>query len=112
LVDGLIALGDYPKIMKTLLLGQDTVTIDNVCSRIMGFNPRGVEYIRLAENEGMRKRYKFIGEASLEELKRLFPQVGYWRQRITWGLQLWMVNMYAADTLKKLEPQCQRPLKS
>jgi hypothetical protein len=63
----------------------------------MGFNPRGVEYIRLAEREGLgdKNGYEIIGEASLEELKRNFPPVSYWKQRITWGLQLWMVNTYA-----------------
>lgn len=96
LVDGLVALGDHPKIMKALLLGQNAITMDKTCSRIIGFNPREVEYIRLAEREGMGGNGSgIIGEASLEELKRRFPPVSYWRQRITWGLQLWMVNTYA-----------------
>lgn len=97
LVDGLIALGDYPKIMKTLLLGQDPMAIDSICSRIMGFDPTGIEYLRLAEREGMGTTKVSIlsGETTLEELKRSFPPVSYRKQRITWGLQLWMVNTYA-----------------
>ena len=97
LVDGLVVLGNNPKIMKTLLLSTDVVTIDSICSRIMGFDPRSVKHIRLAEKEIIEKvnESEIIGEASLEELNRRFPPGGYWKQRITWGLQLWMVNTYA-----------------
>jgi uncharacterized protein (DUF362 family) len=97
LVDGLVALGNHPKTMKTLLLGNDTVTMDKVCSRIMGFNPRDVRYLRLAEREGMKKGNgsEVIGETSIKELKSDFPHVSYWKQRITWGLQLLIVNTYA-----------------
>ncbi|MFX0139802.1 MAG: DUF362 domain-containing protein [Candidatus Hodarchaeota archaeon] len=96
LVDGLVALGNHPKKMKTLLLGQDAVTVDKVCTKIMGFNPNGVEYLRLADKEKMGKNNIpiVVGEASLDELRKNFPAVSYWKQRITWGLQLGMVNIY------------------
>lgn len=97
LVDALVALGDRPKIMKTLLLGQDALAMDYAVSNIMGFNPRLVGYLRLAKREGLGdgNKSEIIGEASLEELKRRFPPVSYWRQRISWGLQLWIVKTYA-----------------
>jgi uncharacterized protein (DUF362 family) len=96
LVDGLIALGDHPKIMKTLLLNQDVLAMDKICSSIIGFNPSGVEYIKLAENERIWEGTDYIsGEVSLEELKRSFPVVSYRKQRITWALQLWMVDIYS-----------------
>lgn len=97
LVDGLVVLGNHPKIMKTLLLGQDALAMDYTVSNIMGFNPRSVKYLRLAKREGLGDgdEFEIIGEASLEELKRRFPSVSYWKQRISWGLQLWMVKTYA-----------------
>ncbi|MFX0134463.1 MAG: DUF362 domain-containing protein [Candidatus Hodarchaeota archaeon] len=97
LVDGLVALGNHPKKMETLLLGQDAVTVDKVCSKIMGFDPNGIEYLRLAEREkmGIENSPVVVGEVSLDELKKKFPPVSYWKQRLSWGLQLWMVNMYA-----------------
>ena len=97
LVDALVALGERPKRMKTLLLGQDALAMDYAASKIMGFNPRSVKYLTIAKREGLGDRNKFeiVGEASLEELKRRFPRVSYWRQRITWGLQLRMVKTYA-----------------
>ena len=97
LVDGLVVLGDHPKIIKTLLLGQDALAMDYAASNIMGFNPRSVEYLRLAQREGLGDgdESEIIGEASLEELKRRFPPFSYWKQRISWGLQLWMVKTYA-----------------
>jgi len=106
LVDGLVALGKHPKIMKILLLGQDAVTIDKACSRIMGFNPKGVKYLRLANIEGLGKGNgsEIIGEASLEELRNRFPPVSYLKQKIIWGLQLWMVNTYAKITGDTIPP--------
>jgi uncharacterized protein (DUF362 family) len=97
LVDGLVVLGNHPKIMKTLLLGQDALAMDCTVSNIMGFNPRSVKYLRLAKRErlGDGDESEIIGEASLEELKRRFPPVSYWKQRISWGLQLWVVKTYA-----------------
>ena len=97
LVDGLVALGNHPKIMKTLLLGQDAVTVDKVCSKIMGFNPSGIEYLSIADNEKMGNNINpiVVGEASIDELKKNFPPVSYWKQRLSWSLQLWMVNTYA-----------------
>ncbi|MFX0134443.1 MAG: DUF362 domain-containing protein [Candidatus Hodarchaeota archaeon] len=97
LVDGLVALGNHPKIMKTLLLGQDVIAVDKICSEIMGFNPNGIKYLRLAEKEIMSKNINpmLIGEASLYELKEKFPPASYWTQRLSWGIQLWMVNAYA-----------------
>ena len=96
LVDGLVALGNYPKIMKTLILGDDVVTIDKICSKIMGFNPSGVEYLRISDKEKMGKENNplIIGESSLEELKKNFPSVSYWKQKLSWELQLQMVNIY------------------
>ncbi len=82
LMDGLIALGNYPKIFNKILLGQDSVAIDKICSRIMGFNPRGVEYLRMADREGMNNpesKLEVVGEASLEELRDNFPPVSYLR---------------------------------
>ena len=97
LVDGLVGLGEYPKIMKTLLIGQDVLSVDSACSRIMGFKPGSVEYLKIAKMEKMwaENESKIVGEASLEELKRSFPSVNYQKQRIIWGLQLWMVNTYS-----------------
>ena len=96
LVDGLVALGNYPKIMKTILLGQDIMDVDSACSRIMGFNPRSVEYLKIAENEGLGKTkgHEITGDVSLLELRKAFPPADYWRQRIVWGLQLRMVDLY------------------
>ena len=97
LVDGLVALGDRPKIMKTLLLGEDAFAVDWAASRIIGFDPQSVGHLRLAEREGLgdSTESEIVGEASLEELKRRFPRVSYLRQKISWGLQLWMMRTYA-----------------
>ena len=97
LVDGLVALGDHPKVMNTLLLGEDALAVDYAASRIIGFDPQSVGHLRLAKREGLGETIesKIIGEASLEELMRRFPRVSYLRQKISWGLQLWLLRTYA-----------------
>ena len=98
LVEGLVALGNYPKIFNKILLGQDSVAVDKICSRIMGFNPRGVEYLRIADREGMNKpesKLELVGDASLEELRKNFPPVSYMKQNVLWSLQLGLVDIYS-----------------
>jgi len=96
LVDGLVALGNYPKIMKTILLGQDVLTVDGICSKILGFDPRSVEHLKVAENEGLGKisNVKVVGDMELPDLIKLAPPASYWKQKILWGIQLTMVDLY------------------
>ena len=96
LVDGLVALGNKPKIMKTMLFGKDALMMDKACSMIMGFNPNSVKYIKIAEREGVGTKGtpKIIGDATLKELKDEFPPVSYWKQKMIWGAQLTLVDLY------------------
>ena len=74
------------------------MAVDKICSRIMGFNPRGVEYLRIADREGMNKpesKLELVGDASLEELRKNFPPVSYMKQNVLWSLQLGLVDIYS-----------------
>ena len=82
--------------LKTMLLGIDALTMDKVCSMILGFNPYSVDYIKIAEREGLGQKVKLsiIGDATLEALIKEFPPVSYWKQKIMWGAQLTLVDLY------------------
>lgn len=43
----------YPVRMNSIVVGNDPVAVDNVCSRMAGFNPDDVDHIDLAELAGM-----------------------------------------------------------
>jgi uncharacterized protein (DUF362 family) len=97
LVDALIALGKYPKIFKTIFLGDDILEIDKICSQIIGFNPRSVKHINIAEKELLIKKRKsnLKGDSTKAELIDKFPNVNHYKQKILWDMQLLMVNLYA-----------------
>jgi len=97
IVDGLVALGNKPKIMRTILTGEDDLMMDKACSLIMKINPNSVKYIKIAENEIKSKNQAPIitGDCTLQELIEEFPETSYWKQKILWSLQLNLVNIYS-----------------
>ena len=48
-MDGLIAHGKCTKKLGVIIAGDDPLATDFVAAEAMGFNPRGTEYLRLAE---------------------------------------------------------------
>lgn len=55
IVDGIVALegdGD-PKQFGVLALGRDLVAVDATCSRIMGLNPKKIDYLRISAAHGV-----------------------------------------------------------
>jgi len=62
IVDGIIAMGGArgpsfgtPIHANMILAGQDPVAVDSACSKIIGYNPKHVKHIRLAEKAGLGK---------------------------------------------------------
>jgi hypothetical protein len=95
-VDGLVALGSQPKIFKTILYGNNTYTVDWIASKIIGFNPNSITYLKLFEKETSTNILpRLLGEATLNELRNDFPAVNYLKQKIGWALQLKMVDLYS-----------------
>lgn len=80
-VDGVIAMqGDGPLFgtaisAGVLALGSDFVAVDATCTRLMGFDPTEIDYLRLAAWAGLGQldsdRVQVVG-ASLAELQRRF----------------------------------------
>jgi uncharacterized protein (DUF362 family) len=97
IVDGLIARGKYPKKMGLILAGDDALATDFVVAKILGFNPRSIGHLKLAEKEnvGNVNNTELIEDkTSLKEAKRLFPGSSFLLHRLLWGLQLKLLDVY------------------
>jgi uncharacterized protein (DUF362 family) len=98
IVDGIIARGKYPKKMGLILAGDDALATDFVVAKILGFNPRRIGYLRLAEKEnvGDVNGIKLMeDETSLTEAKKVFPRSSYLLHKLSWGLQLKLLKTYS-----------------
>jgi len=74
IVDGIISTGILTKKLGMVISSEDTVAIDSVASKILGFNPKSIKHIVLASKEGLGKmQYKIIGE-ELSYIESIFPK--------------------------------------
>ncbi|MFQ5977083.1 MAG: DUF362 domain-containing protein [Candidatus Heimdallarchaeota archaeon] len=98
LVDGIIAVGKHPKKMGVLLASEDRVSVDFVASRILGYKPKSIKYLRLAKKEklGPIGPIELIEKhTTLKETRKAFPKVNNLIQRLAWGFQISGVKLYA-----------------
>lgn len=97
IVDGIVARGKYPKKLGVIIASDDPLANDFTVSKIMGFNPRSVEHLALAENEGLWQT-KNIGiiedNVKMSEIKASFPSYNHFMHRLSWNLQLKMLRLY------------------
>jgi uncharacterized protein (DUF362 family) len=98
-VDAIIALGRYPIKLDAIIAGTDSLAVDYVAAKIIGYNnPYKIKYIRLAEkmrNENLN--VDIIGE-DINEIRRQFPKVNNFLFTILWDLQLKGVKIYSDMT--------------
>lgn len=94
LVDGLIAhegpgpVSGMPRIMRLMIAGTDAVATDQVCARLMGFNPRAVPHLRLAMKHKIgRSAYTVVG-CKIEDVAEEFAFIPPWRQAWIWLRQV------------------------
>jgi uncharacterized protein (DUF362 family) len=59
----------YPKIKNVVLASGDQVAIDAVAAKLMGFDPMGIDYIRLAHEDGLGvgdpRQIELVGDTDL-----------------------------------------------
>lgn len=99
LVDGIIAKGAYSKKLGVVMAGDNPLATDFIAAKIMGWNPKSVQYIRMAEQEhiGRTKDIMLIEEGvKLAEVRKSFPGYNHFMHRLSWNLQLKMLSFYAA----------------
>jgi uncharacterized protein (DUF362 family) len=89
IVDGIIAMeGDgpisgAPRPAGLLVVGNDAVSTDHACARIMGFRPRSIRHLSMAAARDLgRTRYDLFG-IPLESVRSRFQRVSLGRRIIT-----------------------------
>lgn len=62
----------FPKKVGIFIGGEDIVSVDSFCAKLMGFNPYLVKHIRLAASKNIGSmKYKVESELSKREMKKL-----------------------------------------
>jgi len=95
IVDGLVALGRFPVKLNLIMASADPFSIDWVASKIMGYNPSKVKYLKMAVNEKVSdpKGVAACG-AEIEEFAKLFPKEGLLSTGFLWSLQFQLLKTY------------------
>lgn len=99
-IDGIVALGKKPIKMGIILAGEDSVAVDSVAAKIMGYEPRRIRHLTLAESNGIgtTTNVKVTGIKDLTDLRKLFPHENYFLYNLSWNLKLKLLNIYLAMT--------------
>jgi len=73
-VDANIVSGVQPRRLGLLMAGEDPVAIDAAAAKIAGLNPRKIEYLKIAEKEGLGRQEFFPKGSSLEYFRDRYPR--------------------------------------
>jgi uncharacterized protein (DUF362 family) len=95
IVDGLTALGKHPVKLNLLMAGVDPFSVDWVASKIMGYNPRKVKFLRIVIKEKIVNSNDVVicGE-KIEEFAKLFPKEGLVSTGLWWSVQFKLLKAY------------------
>jgi uncharacterized protein (DUF362 family) len=95
LVDGLVALGRYPVKLGLLIASEDVFSIDWAVAKIIGYNPRSVRFLKIAEKEGVgnHKGIQTVGEDLKKYLNKV-PGEKFPSQQFMWKIEFGLLRMY------------------
>jgi uncharacterized protein (DUF362 family) len=98
IVDGIVGLGKYPVKLNLIMAGTNTFSIDWVAARIMGYNPKRVNFLKLGIEEGLGNPNQIItvGEEP-EAFRKRFPSEGLLSSKL-WNIQVELLKMYCKVT--------------
>jgi len=95
IVDGLVALGRCPVKLDLIMGSKDPFSIDWIASQIMGYNPSRIKILRIAIKEklGDPAGIEICGD-ELNSFKSEFPKVSNSIPKLSWKIQLALINIY------------------
>jgi uncharacterized protein (DUF362 family) len=95
IVDGIVALGRYPTKLGLLIAGTDPFAVDWIASKIMGYKPSNVKFLKIAMKErlGNPKNITVYGE-KMSEFAKIFPKEGTVSTGLLWSMQFWLLKTY------------------
>lgn len=80
LIDNNIAAGVQPRKLGLVMASTDPVALDVAAAKIAWLNPNKIEYLRVAEREGVGKRAFVARGESLEYFRALYPKKTFRRK--------------------------------
>jgi uncharacterized protein (DUF362 family) len=94
-VDGLVALGRFPVKLGLIMTGVDTFSVDWIASRVMGYKPSSVKFLKIAMKEkiGDPRGLVTCGER-VEDFAQSFPKQGFMPKKYLWAFQLSLLKAY------------------
>ena len=87
-LDGMIVSGSQVSKLGVVMASRDPVAMDTAAATIMGVSPKSVEYIILAENEGIGKTSFIAKGMNLNYFKDRYPKKSLTDKAITLGYKL------------------------
>lgn len=74
LINNNIATGIQPRKMALTMASRDPVAIDSAAARIAWLNPNKIEYLKVAEKEGLGRRVFVAKGESLDSFRAMYPK--------------------------------------
>jgi len=95
-VDGIVGLGRFPIKLDLIMASVDSFSTDWVASKIMGFNPYDIPFLKISEKEklGNSRGIEIVGD-NIDTFSKIFPSEGLITAEHLWGIQLWLLNLYS-----------------
>jgi len=105
LVDGLVALGQYPVKLDLIMAGVDPFSVDWIVAQIIGYNPKTVSFLKVALNEnlGDLSGISTCGE-DLNRFKKKIPKERFPSQSLVWPIALRLLKLYTKITGDVIPP--------
>lgn len=96
IVDGLVVHGHSPKRLNLFMAGRDPFSVDCIAAKIMGYNPKRIKYLNLAQKEGWGNPndVNVLG-ADWRFFQKSFPHVNDYILQLSNKLQFKLISLYA-----------------
>jgi uncharacterized protein (DUF362 family) len=113
IVDGIVALGRSPIKLGLIMASKDSFSVDWIASKIMGFNPSKVKFLKIAMKEkiGNLNGSETRGEDILS-LKKVFPKENFFSSKHWWNTLFGVFNLYAKISGDVIPPMLEREIKT
>jgi uncharacterized protein (DUF362 family) len=109
IVDGIVALSRFPVKLGLIMASKDPFSIDWVASKIMGFKPSNIKFLKIAMKEklGNLNGVETRGEEILS-FKKMFARENFFSSKRWWNTLFRVFNLYAKISGDVIPPMLER----
>jgi uncharacterized protein (DUF362 family) len=113
IVDGIVALGRFPVKLGLLMVSRDPFSVDWVASKIMGFNPSKVKFLKIALREkiGNLNGIETRGE-DLSSFEKVFPKDSFLSLKRWWNTLFKVYDLYIKISGDVVPPMLERKVEA